>query len=176
MPKYFLLAWDTNKLSFFFLQKIKMSKQKSPLTKKYCREWSSIINSWISSSNCQKSCCHQGEGLISTYSFQEKIFRGIGCYQVDHRSRESSSWHSPTKLLNQFFISSHHVLKFMCWTLKKATQIDSFLGNFLILIGERLCRTRVTVVLNVLFIYFQGTIKFSHNIWLIWLFWVFIWI
>ena len=50
-----------------------------------------------------------------------------------------------------------------------------FFGNFLIPYEQQFCRTYVNSFVNCkLFMNFQGKLKFSHCIWSIWLFWIFI--
>ena len=54
-----------------------------------------------------------------TLSFQKKLFGGIWCCHIDHVLLESSSWYGFAKSLNQFFISSHHVLELYVLNIKE---------------------------------------------------------
>ena len=71
----------------------------------------------------KESCCHQGEGLINTLSFQEEIIRGIWCCHTDHALLENSSWYGSINFLNEFSICSNHVLKICAEHWKKLPNI-----------------------------------------------------
>ena len=116
----------------------------------------------------KESCCRQREGLILTESFQQKMLRGIWCITW----KFFMVWFG--KILKKKFQSNDQVLKICILNIKKTTYLDSFVWNFLILREQLFCITCVGTCVNMLSIYFQGKIKFSHSILSICLFWIFI--
>ena len=71
----------------------------------------------------------------NNYSFKDKIRWDIVLSYWPCLTWKFSLWYGSIKFLNQFCLSSHPILKQLCWTLKK-TSMDTFCGNFLILLEQ----------------------------------------
>ena len=78
------------------------------------------------------------------------------------------------KILKLILISSYRDQKYMCWTLKKTTLLNTFVGNFLKLLEQQFCQTHLKSWVECAVDSVQ--IIFSGNTWSIWFFCFFIFI
>ena len=147
------------------------------LTNKHCRAWSSMINLWIDPRTCQK--CRI---LLSARQRSNNYLKLSK--EIVLRNMVLSHWACFT--LKFFMIWFHKILKLICQKqpscprnictehLRKPPIFTAFLEIFLYLRNNDSVKHVEKVLLIALFIYFQGKIKFSHWIWSIKLFQIFI--
>ena len=102
------------------------------------------------------------------------MFWGIWCCHIDHALLQSSSWYGFTKFLNQFLKQPSCPRNTYAEHWRKLSNLAAFLGIFLYLKNNDSVEHKQKVLLILPFIYFHGNIKFSHCVWSIWLFWIFI--
>ena len=112
--------------------------------------------------------CHQGEVPIVTWKFQEEAYVMLSLWQCINWK---FSWHDSIRLLDEFFIkqSSSPKQKYVL----NIEELCAFLGNFLILLEQWFCRTRVNSCVERVIVLFPDKIKFSYSISAMWLFWLF---
>ena len=143
-----------------------------PLTNRHCRTWSSMINLWRDSRTCQKWRILLSARPRFNYNYLELSKENV------LRNMMLSHW--PCFTWKFFMIWFHKILKLIFQMVpscprnicteqwKKLLNLTAFLEICLYLKNNDSVEHVQKVLLIVLFIYFQGKIKFSHCIYSIW--------